>query len=664
MVWLVGVLVVMVGCAGAERAEKQQIEVLEVVDEARALIEEEQSTEAFALVEEAWKQGHWETDFARTNYYQFMMWAESFEHNHDRSELYYDSMYRVDKHHTDIYPRQYAHNLITRADVYLKKQEFNRAFECLYMAKRIADEYQDHQTLFRLYSILGNAMYRQRNFKEAALNYREGYWNAKKVLLKQNRNKYKDVNGQANNAALSFLRLGLYDSAQYYYDRAMESMDSFAQFNPNDHLFLMHGTGNVLSNIAHLELKKGNVELALELHRSSIDYNIDSGGVEIEGLVTVCQVSEIYVQLNDLDQAKALLKKYEERMDSFPGGYLQGALEKAWWKYQLARGDTAQAYVHYLKFKEHTNVDKLKSRNFVDIDFENEMAKYEDMWSLRKLKEKSKLLQTVLIISLAFLLTFLLLSWVIRRNNKKLKALNSEVKKQNERLSLSIKSLEESQDENRKIMRVVAHDLRSPIGGFAGLAELLLEKDYYEEEDRELIELIHTSSNEALGFVNELLQINHDDTEMKKEPTDLVLVLEQSVMLQRHKAVAKGIALEVKEEEVIADVNREKMGRVMSNIIGNAIKFSHDNSQIEIDLSKGKKGALFSVKDQGIGIPKDMQPKLFEIGKEKQRLGTQGEASHGLGMIITKQLVEAHNGKIWLESEEGKGTKFFVEIPF
>ena len=429
---LVVLLFGLMGCQGSTHGEEQQTEVLDVVERARNLMIEGHQNEAFDLVGDSWNTGSWKSDFAKTNYYQFMMWAESFVNREDRAELYYDSMYRVDKHITDVYPRQYAHNLISRADVYLKKQEFNRAFESLYMAKRIADEYKDHRTLFSLYSILGNAMYRQRNFKEAAINYREGYRNAKKVLLEEDNAKYKNVNGQANNTALSFLKLGLYDSAQYYYDRAMEGMDSFARFNPHDRLFLMHGTGMVLSNIAHLELLRGNVEHALEMHRASIDYNIDSGGVAVEGLITVCQVAEIYVQLKDFEQARSILEKYESEMDSFSGGYLQSSLEKVLWKYNLARGDSGKAYVHYLKFKELTNVDKLKSRNFVDIDFENEMAKYEDVWSLRKLKEKSKLQETILIISLALLLTFLSLWWVIRRNNLKLKALNSEVKKQNQ----------------------------------------------------------------------------------------------------------------------------------------------------------------------------------------------------------------------------------------
>lgn len=664
---MMGLCLLVLGFTSCQRtsAEEEQLRVLTAVDRAEALVRGDQYQRALHFLDSSYQKQKPLSDFAKVNYYQFMRWAESFVSREHSALRYYDSMYYADRHITDEYPAPYAKYLIERADVYLKEQEFNRAFECLYMARKIASEHKDHQVSHDLYSILGNAMYRQGNFSEAAQNYRKGYFHAKRTGLKVNKERYKRMNGQANNTALGFLKLGLYDSSQYYYELALEAMDSFAVFNKGDQLFYAHGTGVVLSNMAHLELLRGHVDEAIELHKTSIDYNIDSGGVALEGLITVCQLAEIYIEQGNLEEAETLLSHYQGSLDAIANIYLQSEQEKALWKYQLALGDTAQAYHHYLKMMELSEEDHLAKHNLVDLDFEKEMAKYEEHWALRKLQKKSELQQSVLLSMVLLLVAFFLFYTYVRRNHKKLRNLHTQISEQNQRLSLSLESLQRSQEENRRILQVVAHDLRNPIGGFMGLTDALLEKDYLEQEDRELIELIHSSSEEALGFVNELLQDPGGNDNIKKERTNLLWVLEQSVTLQKHRAEAKEVQLKVEKEDVMAVVSPDKMGRVMGNIISNAIKFSHRGSSIEIELKETAKGALFSVKDYGIGIPKSMQATLFDSHSavEKRRAGTQGEASHGLGLSIVKQLVEAHGGTIWLESEVGKGSVFYVEVP-
>lgn len=109
--------------------------------------------------------------------------------------------------------------------------------------------------------------------------------------------------------------------------------------------------------------------------------------------------------------------------------------------------------------------------------------------------------------------------------------------------------------------------------------------------------------------------------------------------------------------------SREKLWRVVSNLMANAIKFSPEGAVIEVSLENRGQYARIAVRDHGIGIPEGMKDKLFDLFTEAKRPGTAGEQSFGMGLAISRQIVEAHDGRIWLESQPGQGTTFFVELP-
>ncbi len=110
-------------------------------------------------------------------------------------------------------------------------------------------------------------------------------------------------------------------------------------------------------------------------------------------------------------------------------------------------------------------------------------------------------------------------------------------------------------------------------------------------------------------------------------------------------------------------VNREKLWRVVSNLIANAIKFSPTGAIIRVSLQEETDHVRITVEDHGIGIPQEIGSKIFDMFTEAKRVGTGGEESFGLGLAIAKQIVDAHGGKIWFDSKPGNGTTFFVELP-
>lgn len=110
-------------------------------------------------------------------------------------------------------------------------------------------------------------------------------------------------------------------------------------------------------------------------------------------------------------------------------------------------------------------------------------------------------------------------------------------------------------------------------------------------------------------------------------------------------------------------LNYEKIWRVFNNLIVNAIKFSHESQVIVVDLFERSNDVLVSVADQGIGISEDEKESIFEMFTTAKKTGTNGEPAFGLGLAISKKIVEKHGGKIWVESQTGLSTTFYLMIP-
>ncbi|HOQ49674.1 MAG TPA: ATP-binding protein, partial [Candidatus Kapabacteria bacterium] len=129
--------------------------------------------------------------------------------------------------------------------------------------------------------------------------------------------------------------------------------------------------------------------------------------------------------------------------------------------------------------------------------------------------------------------------------------------------------------------------------------------------------------------------------------------------------------IEQKEQELIIDVpedifvyaDRPMLDTVLRNLLSNASKFTPRRGSIQVKAEADGDMAVVSVKDNGIGIPRDLIDKLFEIGVKTSRKGTEDEPSSGLGLILCKEFVEKNGGTLWLESTEGEGTTFYFTVP-
>jgi signal transduction histidine kinase len=192
--------------------------------------------------------------------------------------------------------------------------------------------------------------------------------------------------------------------------------------------------------------------------------------------------------------------------------------------------------------------------------------------------------------------------------------------------------------------------------------------DLLSEEDLEFLSIIQSSSEFMLHMVEDLLDVSAIESgrlNLNLQPTDLSALVEHNVMLNRVLAEKKQIHLSFQATGDLPTslLDPAKIEQVLNNLISNAVKFSYPASSVAIRVCKDQDRALISVKDEGQGIPADEIDKLFKWFGKTSIKGTKGEGSAGLGLAIARRIVLGHQGTIWVESEAGKGSTFYVSLP-
>lgn len=219
--------------------------------------------------------------------------------------------------------------------------------------------------------------------------------------------------------------------------------------------------------------------------------------------------------------------------------------------------------------------------------------------------------------------------------------------------------------EKERILQIVAHDLRSPINGISGLSQMLL-KDETDLKKRECLKLIHESSKQSIEFIGEVMQMESSvDIKIKWERVDLSQLVAKTIQIYQQSIDSKELQVSMNMEIIPESLlDAEKIERVLGNLLHNAIKFSNKGGKIVISsklLTAGK--IQISISDKGIGIPESYLEHLFTKVGATKRNGTAGEKSYGIGLVICKQIIEAHQGEIFVQSTVGMGATFNIVLP-
>jgi len=230
--------------------------------------------------------------------------------------------------------------------------------------------------------------------------------------------------------------------------------------------------------------------------------------------------------------------------------------------------------------------------------------------------------------------------------------------------------LSELNIEKNRYIGMVAHDLRNPIGIAVSFSELLINE--YDEIPKEMqidfLGNINESCSYSLNLINDFLDVSKIEAEifdLKLTEQNYLTLVERGIA--QNKILAKNKSQEIvvhsDMDEIFIRCDKNKMLQVIDNLLSNAIKFSGSETKIEIKISRTENEITTSIKDQGQGIPPDELSDLFKAFKTTSVKSTGDEKSTGLGLAIVKKIIQAHNGKLSVESKVGEGSVFSFSLP-
>jgi len=243
-------------------------------------------------------------------------------------------------------------------------------------------------------------------------------------------------------------------------------------------------------------------------------------------------------------------------------------------------------------------------------------------------------------------------------------------KRAEEKLMLYTEELKASNAAKDKFFSIIAHDLKSPFQGFLGLTQNMAEEasTYSVEEIAEVGSEMHHLADNLFNLLKNLLewaQMQKGSMSFEQKEISLQVLISDNIETLQKRSEQKGITIINSVAAHLQMYADEKMiSSVIMNLISNALKFTYRNGIVIVRAKEtDNKMIEVSVTDTGIGIPYDKIDRLFKVGEQTGSKGTEGELSTGLGLLLCKEFVEKHGGKIWVESKEGRGSTFHFTLP-
>ena len=251
----------------------------------------------------------------------------------------------------------------------------------------------------------------------------------------------------------------------------------------------------------------------------------------------------------------------------------------------------------------------------------------------------------------------------LSRLNNELVTLQRELTKKN----IELRRLN---DDKNRFLGIAAHDLRHPLGVIQSFSEFLIDEasSVLNAEQQRFLSVIRSSSEFMMQLVNDLLDvavIESGKLNLELRKINIIPLVESNIALSRVLAGKKNIRMvfNPSQESIPVIIDSSKIEQVLNNFVGNAIKFSHPGTSITVSVSTDQGEVVVAVRDEGQGIPALELDNLFKPFTKTSVRGTAGEKSTGLGLAICRRIIEGHGGRIWVESEEGKGSIFYFALP-
>lgn len=592
--------------------------------------------------------------------------------DHKKALLYADTMLSIANESVNN-PRQYEHLFIDAqmalGDTYFNLGQYNAAYQHLFRGYLVGKNSLNHAALSEYMYRMGMIVYKMGNYKLAKDYFMRSYLYYE--IVTDDFVNFYHVQELLDNIALSYKHSDRLDSAIIYFDKSLAFINKYGPQFKDRPTMMDIARGVVYGNKAEIYISQKKYGEAIALLKKSIEINLQKDFDNADAELSEIKLANIYDEQKRDTELHPLLTALGSQLKTIKAPEVEADWNHLMSNYYLRKNDLAKAF-NYLQTYNTLRDENIKRFMLLkESDIDKQFDTYEKQQQIEQLSSNNKIQRILLVVILIFSAMSLIIILLVYRNwrrSKKdvqtVKLLNQQINEQNTELGKTLNELKLSSQEKDRILRTVAHDLRNPIGGIASLTTMMAD-DEYTDEQKELINLVKETSHNSLELINEILEAtNVTSIEINPELVEINALVSTCVELLRFKAAEKAqkIFFEPLNSPQQLMISREKIWRVINNLITNAIKFSTTGAPIFVKIVTDAGEVIISVLDNGIGIPDKLKDQVFNMFTKAQRPGTSGEKSFGLGLSICKQIIEKSHGKIWFESSN-RGTVFYISLP-
>ncbi len=543
-----------------------------------------------------------------TNYYGLGKFDEAY--------FYHTQSYRMGKSIGD--KLQIAISLHNLGSVFKELGQYDKASDYLKLSLSLSKEQKDEEAPAYFYSEIGDLYMRKNQFDSALIALRSALTFSRTVRLTINELEPIIL----INIARSYLHKNDRSLARAYYDSAS------ALFKKSENVFVLAKT-DLGRGLVLLSEKKYKQAQALMEQSAETAHRLNAWTLEVE---CYKELSRLFEEIEDFKKSLYYFKRHQAVEDSM-----------------FSQGMQARIFQDQIRFETSSKDEQIIS-----------LTKQEKI--RRDQIRKQDLVQNILVVTTA--LTAVLLFSVYRSGQRRIK-INKLLLEHQDEIKKRSQELEQLNQVKDKFFSIISHDLRSPINALSGILELMAKDQITPDEFLALNKELRLQFGHTKTLINNLLDwtlLQMDKLKIQVEKIDLHVLADNNIKLLS--------SLHYKEIKITNEVaplsfalgDSNMINLVLRNLLTNAIKFSEAGNLIEVAAKLDGENYIVSVKDNGVGISPEVQKILFEKTSGYSTRGTANEKGTGLGLILCKEFVERNGGRIWLESELGKGSTFFFTI--
>ncbi len=552
------------------------------------------------------------------------------------------------------------------ARIYYFLTNYDESINCFIESLKIREKTGDQKAIAKSYNNLG-VVYLNLENDIKTLEYLQKAWDLSEVIGDEGLMKKT-----ANNLGIVYMKLSNYDKSLEYYRKALNltKETDFKQLSV------------CLNNIGMIYWYLEDYDKALEYYLDALKINEQE---RFKWSISNCSrnIGLIYLEFHNYNKASEYLEKALKIAEEIDSKHLIKDCYITFSHIYFAKDNYKKAYEYHEMYSEVKDsiFTKELGKNIAELEVKFETVKKEKEIEILKnekeinaLKLKSNKNQNILLIIVLFFIVLLIIILYSRyllkmKTNKLLEAKNQQLNIAIERISKSEADLKKLNTTKDKLFSILSHVLRSPFSSILGFSEML----YYETGDfdaaqiKEIAATIYETSRETFDLLDNLLEWSRSQTgSIIFEPENIYLkdLVNSTVDLLDNSARKKDITISNEiPEKINAFADKNMINTVLRNLVSNAIKFTHHKGEIKI-LSRDIDNFIeITIADSGIGIKPEDIKKLFGIDIGFSTVGTDNEKGTGLGLILCKEFIKKNNGKIWIESESGKGSDFIFTLP-